>query len=124
MSTRNMTKESKRIRRHARVRAKVNGTATSPRLNVFRSLRHMNVQLIDDTVGKTLVSVHTKTVSTDGEAGDRTGKILRAYLAGKAMAVLAKKQGIESIIFDRGGYQYHGRVKAVADGARDGGLSF
>lgn len=108
-------KRSKRLRRHKRVRSKIKGTAERPRLSVFRSNRHIIVQLIDDNAGKTLVSV------TDVE-----GEPLRicAEKAGMHLAEKAKKISISSVVFDRGGYAYHGAVKAVAEGARKGGLKF
>ncbi len=112
----------KRNRRRARVRARVSGTAARPRLSVFRSLRGMFVQLIDDVSGKTLASVNSKKIGK-GDAGERTGKTAEAYLMGKALASLALEKKIASAVFDRAGYSYHGRVAAVADGARDGGLT-
>lgn len=119
------TKSERRARRHARVRAKVSGQQTCPRLSVFRSLRAMNVQLIDDTTGQTLISVHTKTnADNNSDAGVRQGKIAQAYRLGKALGEKAKLQKITIVVFDRGGYRYHGRVRAVAEGARDSGLVF
>ncbi|MCB9798334.1 50S ribosomal protein L18 [Candidatus Nomurabacteria bacterium] len=119
-----MTKQQQRVRRHIRVRGKVSGTATRPRLAVFRSLTSLQAQLIDDTSSKTLVGVHTKKDAGSGDAGERTGKAAQSYLLGLEMAKQAKAAGISQVIFDRGGYQYHGRVKAFAEGARDGGLEF
>ncbi|KKT24862.1 MAG: 50S ribosomal protein L18 [Candidatus Magasanikbacteria bacterium GW2011_GWA2_43_9] len=125
MNTKHQTKEQKRARRRVRVRARVEGTALRPRLCVFRSLRGMYVQLIDDVASLTLVSVHSKKdASLDVDAGDRTGKEARAYVLGKVLAEKAQKANITTVVFDRGGYAYHGRAKAVADGARDGGLIF
>ena len=96
-----------------------------PRLSVHRSLVGMFAQLIDDTNGKTIVSAHTKTdVKKATAAPDRSGKVAQSYLLGLALAEKAKAKGIASIVFDRGGYRYHGRVKALAEGARDGGLKF
>ena len=123
MSKRSQTKEGKRLRRRARVRARVSGTATRPRLSVFRSARGMYVQLIDDDAGKTLASVHQKTAPRSGDVGERAGKVAAAYLLGKQIAEKAKTAKIARVVFDRGGYAYHGRVQAVADGARDGGLT-
>ena len=123
MSTRITTKEEKRLRRHNRVRARVTGSTERPRLNVHRSLLSTFAQLIDDSTGKTIASVHTKTVSTV-DVGERTGKIAKAYAVGKELAEKAKAANITSVVFDRGGYGYHGRVAAVAEGARDGGLQF
>lgn len=125
MSKKNTTKRERRIRRRARVRSRVQGTATVPRLNVFRGLRSLSLQLIDDTAGNTIVSVNSKKdVPEKGDAGERTGKTATAYLLGLALAEKAKAAGVEQIVFDRAGHAYHGRVKAVADGARDGGLMF
>lgn len=117
------TKGDRRERRRARVRARVLGTLERPRLNVFRSLTGMFAQCIDDTAGKTLVSVSMKDAKA-GDAGERAGKTATAYLLGKALAEKAKAAKITTVVFDRAGYKYHGRVKAVADGARDGGLQF
>lgn len=110
------TRDGLRKRRHARVRAKVAGTAERPRLVVFRSLKHVSVQLVDDVMRKTLM-----TVTDSGLTGKKTEKSVGV---GKRLAEQAKAAGITKVVFDRGGYQYHGRVKAVADGARDGGLEF
>ena len=119
------TRQATREQRRGRVRAKINGTASCPRLSVFRSLRGMYVQLIDDAAGKTLVSADPKKDYTPkSDAGKRTGKTAIAYVLGKALAEKAKAKGITSIVFDRGGYRYHGRVQAVAEGAREGGLQF
>lgn len=123
MSTRNYTSQEKRQRRHARVRARVHGSAACPRLNVFRSLTGMFLQLIDDEAGKTVASVHSKSI-TKGDAGEYTGKEAIAFLLGKALAEKATAANISTIVFDRGGYGYHGRVKAAAEGARAGGLQF
>ncbi len=117
------TKVAQRERRRARVRARVSGTAERPRLNVHRGLRGIFVQLIDDTAQKTVASVHSKTVAP-ADAGERKGKVAVAYLAGRAIAEKAKALGVSLAVFDRAGYRYHGRVQAVADGARDGGLEF
>jgi len=105
------------------VRATIAGTKDCPRLNVFRSLRYVFVQLIDDGSGKTIASVNSRNLKSTG-AGDRKGKIAEAYLAGKDVAEKAKVLKITSVVFDRAGYKYHGRVKAVAEGARDNGLQF
>jgi large subunit ribosomal protein L18 len=113
------TKSQLRLRRRRRVRAKVRGTAERPRLSVFRSNRGVTAQLIDDVAGNTLVAVNW----TEGELKelDRKGQAKRA---GELLAQRAKDAGIENCVFDRGGYQYHGRVKALADGAREAGLKF
>lgn len=123
MSVRIETKTS-RNRRHARVRAKVRGTASRPRLSVFRSLRYVHIQIIDDTTGKVLAAVTDRGIELKKDSADRTGKIARAYAAGFALADMAKNNKVTSVVFDRGGYRYHGRVKAVAEGARDNGLVF
>jgi len=117
------TRNGLRKIRHRRVRAKISGTATKPRLSVFRSNRFVNVQLIDDENSKTLFSINTSKV-TKGDAGERKGKVARSYLVGKLIAQEAKKLKITTVVFDRGGYKYQGRVSAVADGARDEGLIF
>ncbi|GAC1516237.1 MAG: 50S ribosomal protein L18 [Gemmatimonadaceae bacterium] len=111
------SRADKRTRRHLRVRKKVNGTAERPRLVVYRSLKHIYAQLVDDTAGRTLITVSDQAV----DAGKKTEK---STAVGKQMAERAKASGITKIVFDRAGYQYHGRVKAVADGAREGGLEF
>lgn len=108
-----------REKRHNRVRARVNGTTERPRLNVFRSLNHIYAQVIDDTQGHTLVTASTldKTVS-------ESPKMDQAKAVGKLVAERAKGAGIQKVVFDRGGYLYHGRIKALAEGAREGGLDF
>lgn len=112
-----------RKRRHRRIRTKISGTAGRPRLNVFRSLDHIYAQVIDDVEGKTLVSAST---IDKGLRADTSGKTKKeqATLVGKAIAERAKAAGISTVLFDRGGYLYHGRIKALADGAREGGLDF
>jgi large subunit ribosomal protein L18 len=109
-----------RVRRHLRVRKKVSGTTARPRLVVNRSAKHIFAQIVDDTVGKTLASASTLDASIRGESGNKTAK---AKLVGSLLAERAKAAGIEAVVFDRGGYQYHGRVAALADGAREGGLA-
>jgi large subunit ribosomal protein L18 len=113
-----LEKKIKKIRRHKRVRAKISGTAKLPRLCVFRSAKHMYAQLIDDVKGKTLLSAN------DLKIKKTKGKTESAKELGKAIAKLAIENKIEKVVFDRAGYQYHGRVKAVAEGAREGGLKF
>ncbi len=103
--------------RHKRVRAKISGTKERPRLSVFRSGRHIFLQLIDDKTGKTLVSISDFKMKKDK-------KVNLAQEAGKRLAESAKEKNIKKIVFDKGGYKYHGRVKAVAEGAREGGLNF
>jgi large subunit ribosomal protein L18 len=106
-----------RARRHRRVRKKIVGTAERPRLAVYRSNRHMYAQVIDDFAGRTLASAST--LKDAGKTDDRMGA---AKAVGEAIASRAKDVGIESVTFDRGGFRYHGRVKAIAEGAREGGL--
>jgi large subunit ribosomal protein L18 len=112
-----------RKRRHRRVRAKISGTAVRPRLNVFRSSEHIYAQVIDDEAGHTLVSASTVDAGLRSDLDGKTKKE-QATLVGKTVAERAKATGIETIVFDRGGYLYHGRIKALADGAREGGLKF
>lgn len=109
--------------RHNRVRKHVQGTAERPRLNVFRSDKHIYAQVIDDTAGHTLAAAST--IDTDLRADvDGKSKTDAAKLVGKLVAERAKKAGVEKVVFDRGGYKYHGRVKALADAAREAGLDF
>ena len=110
------TRSEKRTRRHLRVRKTLSGTAERPRLVVFRSLKHITAQLVDDVQGRTLFTV-TDT-KLDGKKAEKSAQV------GKLVAERAKEAGITRVVFDRAGYQYHGRVKAVADGAREGGLEF
>ncbi|MDR0483242.1 MAG: 50S ribosomal protein L18 [Cellulomonadaceae bacterium] len=109
-----------RKRRHLRLRKKIRGTAARPRLVVTRSNRHMVAQVVDDTVGKTLVSAST--LEADLRASDDK-KVDKATAVGKLIAARAKEAGIDAVVFDRGGNKYHGRVAAVAEGAREGGLT-
>ncbi len=111
---------SSRKRRHVRVRKKVTGSAARPRLAVHRSARHIFAQLIDDGAGRTLAAASTLDSSIKDAAGDKKA---RAHMVGELLASRAKEAGITTAIFDRGGYAYHGRVAALADGAREGGLS-
>jgi len=141
-------KQEVRLRRHKRVKAKIFGTVRRPRLCVFRSNKHIYIQLIDDNKGRTILSAsdaelkessfkkskiqnsksqtksepQTSKVKNEKQELDRTGKIAVAYEAGKLIAQKALEKKIEKVVFDRGGYQYHGRVKAVADGAREAGV--
>ena len=114
------TKTAARGRRHARLRKKVVGTAVRPRLVVTRSARHVFVQIVDDAKGHTLASASTMEADMRGFTGDKTAK---ARKVGELVAERAKKAGVEAVIFDRGGNKYAGRVAAIADGAREGGLS-
>jgi large subunit ribosomal protein L18 len=108
-----------RVRRHLRVRKKVVGSASRPRLVVNRSARHMFAQIVDDSAGRTLAAASTLDPSIRGSAGDKTAKARRV---GELLARRAAEAGITAVVFDRGGYRYHGRVAALADGAREGGL--
>jgi large subunit ribosomal protein L18 len=112
--------KAQRLHRHKRVRGKVSGTSERPRLNVFRSETNIYAQIIDDTKGVTLVSASSKDkgFTCDGTKTDAAKKV------GEVIAQRAKDKGIEAVVFDRGGYLYHGRVKALAEGAREGGLQF
>jgi large subunit ribosomal protein L18 len=118
-----LSRKESRERRHRRVRAKVVGTPERPRLNVYRSLAHIYVQVIDDSTGTTLVSASTIDEELRPQMAGKK-KSEQAKLVGQAVAVRAKAKGLSLVVFDRGGYLYHGRVKAVADGAREGGLEF
>ena len=114
-----------RKRRHFRIRNKIQGTAERPRLVLFRSLKNIEGQLIDDDAGHTLVGLSTLEAEMRGfSAEGRNRRVEQARAAGKLFAERAKAQGIDTVVFDRGGYKYHGRVKAFADGAREGGLKF
>lgn len=115
--------EQQRQKRHRRVRVQVRGTAERPRLNVFRSLRHIYAQLVDDSVGHTLVAAGTLDESLRGELG-KLKKTEQAKLVGETLAKRALDKGVKQVVFDRGGYKYHGRVKALAEGARSAGLQF
>ena len=109
-----------RLKRHKRVRAKISGTPEMPRLNVFRSEANIYAQVIDDVNGVTLASASSLDKAIEGYGGN----IAAATAVGKLVAERAKAKGIETVVFDRGGYLYHGRVKALAEGAREGGLKF
>jgi len=114
-----ITKEARRLRRRRRVRAKVSGTAERPRVSVFRSNRGISAQLIDDIAGRTLAAV----IWTEADLR-ALAPVERAARAGALLAERAKAVGVSSVVFDRGGYQYHGQVKALAEGAREAGLRF
>ncbi|WP_136193646.1 MULTISPECIES: 50S ribosomal protein L18 [Actinomyces] len=118
---RDKTKTVARKIRHQRVRKHVSGTAARPRLVVSRSNRHMVAQVIDDTIGHTLCSASTHEAALQGVEGHKVGAARRV---GELVAERAKALGIDKVVFDRGGYKYHGRVAAVAEGAREGGLEF
>jgi large subunit ribosomal protein L18 len=111
------TRAEKRFRRHLRVRKKVTGTPERPRLVVYRSLKHIYAQLVDDAAQRTLMTVSSQAIA-EGKKSEKSAEV------GKQIAAKAKEAGITRVVFDRAGYQYHGRVKAVADGAREGGLEF
>jgi large subunit ribosomal protein L18 len=112
-----------RERRHIRVRKKISGSAARPRLNVFRSLEHIYAQIIDDEAGQTLAAASTVDHDLRGTLND-LNKTEQARAVGKAIAERARSQGIENVVFDRGGFPYHGRIKALAEGSREGGLAF
>lgn len=135
-----LEKRQKRYRRHKRIRAKISGTAKIPRLYVFRSTKHIYVQLIDDQKGRTLLTASDlelkkpprqvaslargKKKKVKKERMAKGGRLAIAYEVGKLIAEKAIKKKIEKVMFDRGGYKYHGRVKAIAEGAREGGIQF
>ncbi len=115
------TRDERRRRRHLRVRKKVSGTAERPRLVIYRSLKHIYAQVVDDDKGVVLLGVSD---ASEGLAIEGTGKVAKSKATGKLIASKAKAAGITKVVFDRAGFQYHGRVKAVAEGAREGGLEF
>jgi large subunit ribosomal protein L18 len=117
---RKLEKNEVRNRIHTRIRRKLSGTTERPRLAIFRSVAHIYAQVIDDTAGKTLVSAS----SVDKGAKTNGGNVKAAQAIGKLVAERAKEKGIKSVVFDRGGYHYHGRVNALADAAREAGLEF
>ena len=112
--------KAQRLRRHARVRGKISGTAERPRLSVFRSEKNIYAQIIDDVAGNTLCSASTVEKGFEGNGGN----VEAAKKIGETIAKRALEKGIENVVFDRGGYIYHGRVEALAEGAREGGLKF
>ena len=114
-------KRTLRLRRHARVRKHISGTATRPRLAVFRSARHISAQVIDDSTGRTLASASTTEAALRGTSG---GNVAAATSVGRLVAERATAAGVSAVVFDRGGYRYHGRVAALADAAREAGLEF
>lgn len=119
-------KEQSRKRRHRKIKSKIRGTAKRPRLCVFRSNKHIYAQLIDDQRGKTLASANDLEIDSKKikDSKSKNRKIQLAFEVGKLIAQKAKKKKIEEVVFDRGGYKYHGRVKALAQGAREGSLKF
>ena len=116
-----VSKNETRQRIHKRIREKLRGTAERPRLNVYRSLNHIYAQLIDDADGKTLISANSR---EKGAASRIGGNVAAAKAVGKMLAERARQKSITKVVFDRGGYLYHGRVKALADAAREAGLQF
>jgi large subunit ribosomal protein L18 len=111
-----------RAKRISRIRKKISGSTERPRLRVFKSNKHIYAQIIDDSLAKTLISMST--LDKDFDQGEEKGKIGAAKIVGTLIAEKAKAAGIEKVVFDRGGYLYHGRVKSLSEGARDGGLKF
>lgn len=116
-------KKQARLKRKARIRKRISGTPEHPRLSVFRSAKHIYAQIIDDVSGKTLAAASSLEKEVL-ENNDLQGKIAKAVFVGKLVAKRAQDQSIKSVVFDRNGFLYHGRVKAVSDGAREGGLDF
>jgi large subunit ribosomal protein L18 len=117
-----ISKDKVRRRIHQRLRQRMQGSAERPRLNVYRSLNHIYAQVIDDTTGKTLVAAST---TESNKGGKKTGgNVASAKEIGKTIAERAKEKGVKKVVFDRGGYLYHGRIKALADAAREAGLEF
>jgi large subunit ribosomal protein L18 len=123
MAQQSKGRRERRIRRHLRVRRKVVGTSERPRLAVFRSLSHIEGQVIDDSKGLTVVGLSTLASDVRSQSAEMS-KAERGRLAGRLLAERAREKGITKVVFDRGGYLYHGRVKAFAEGAREGGLEF
>ena len=124
---RKLSKDAHRQRVHARVRTRVSGTPERPRLSVYRSVSHLYAQVIDDAKGVTLVSAGTVEKGKGGAKGEKRptgGNVASAKEVGKLIAERAKEKGIKRVVFDRGGYLYHGRIKALADAAREAGLEF
>jgi len=124
MSVTRKQKDSARARRKQRIRKKVLGTAERPRVAVFRSLKHISVQVVDDRAGKALFSVSDLTPAVRAKIKAGAKKFDKSTLVGEYLAEQARAQGIQRVVFDRGGYRYHGRVKAVAEAARKAGMEF
>ena len=121
----NKNRAGKRVKRHARIRQKIWGTAERPRLVVFRYLRNLEGQIVNDDVGHTLIGLSTLSPALDNfETEKQNVKLEKARAAGLLLAEQATEQGVKEVVFDRGGYKYHGRVMAFAEGAREGGLKF
>ncbi|MEO8082334.1 MAG: 50S ribosomal protein L18 [Ardenticatenales bacterium] len=123
MSTISIERRTSRLRRHNRVRRRVAGTQVRPRMAVFRSLKHIYAQIIDDTTGHTMASASTRETALAGDLGGQP-KRAQAKVIGRVAAERAQALGIDAVVFDRGGYRYHGRIQALADGAREAGLKF
>ncbi len=117
-------KRERRLKTHRRIRQRVEGSSERPRLAVFKSLRYVYAQLIDDTQGKTLVQASSREEAIASKAEGSASAKNAARLVGEAIAERAKKEGVESVVFDRGGYLYHGKVRELAEGARSKGLKF
>lgn len=124
MANKNEKKRAMRARRRMRIRKKISGTSDRPRLAVFRSLNHIQAQLIDDTTGRSLLGISSHAKELADSLNGLNGKCEKSREVGKLLAQKAKDAGISNVIFDRGGYIYHGRIKALAEGAREGGLTF
>jgi len=122
MGSTNVKKEA-RLKRKQRIRKKVAGGQERPRLSVFRSSKHIYAQVIDDILGRTIVAASTMEKGVKDKS-DFENKVSKAFYIGKLVAERAKEKGVSSVVFDRNGFMYHGRVKALSDGARDGGLNF
>ncbi len=116
--------QDKRFKKKIKIRKKISGTADVPRISVFRSLNQIYAQIIDDTKGITLVAESSLSKELANEIKKASGKVEKSKIVGKSLAKKALDKGISSVVFDRNGYKYHGRIKAVADGAREGGLKF
>jgi len=119
-----MKKKTSRERARIKIRKKISGTTERPRLSVYRSLDNIYAQIIDDTTGNTLVAISSLAKDAKTEVGSVKGKINKSKLIGNILAKKALEKNIKQVVFDRGGFRYHGRVKALADGAREGGLVF
>lgn len=124
MANKQIKRERLRQRRHLRIRKKVKGTLERPRLCVYRSLKHIQAQLIDDTTGRSLLGMSSNSAEIRERLSGVQGKCERGREVGRLLAAKALEAGITQVVFDRGGYLYHGRVKALAEGAREGGLKF
>lgn len=122
MANKDIKRRAMRTRRKLRIRKKISGTAQRPRLAVFRSLKHIHAHLIDDASGQSLLGVSSNSKDLREKLQDVSGKCEKSREVGKALAAKAQEAGIAQVVFDRGGYLYHGRVKALAEGAREGGL--